>query len=235
MPGQAALEHALATAAAEPEGTQPNGDPAKAAEPVVLVADLAYASRFAVDGSAPSSTAGSARPHMRGGTPPVTLGGRHVAIMHTVYKRGGRSLYALAAYAFTATPPFTIEAISRPFTIGGGATPYPIGLLATRKHLYLSYGIADSEWAVAKLDRARLLDALVPVRTEPLLTSPSDGAEPQQGSITSGSGPKKDTVAVPSIRATARREAQGGRTTLPTRIHLLRHAPAGVAEALAAT
>ena len=66
--------------------------------------------------------------------------------------------------------------------------------------------------------------------------TPSDGAEPQQlGSIASGSRPEKYSAAVPSDRATARHEAQAGKPTLPTRIHLLRHAPAGVAEALVAT
>ena len=36
----------------------------------------------------------------------------------------------MAAYTFSAKPPFAIEAMTPAFTLGGHATPYPIGLLA---------------------------------------------------------------------------------------------------------
>ena len=63
--------------------------------------------------------------------------------MHTVLRRGGRSLYALAAYTFEATPPFAIVGMSRPFSLGL-PTPYPIGLIANGRHeLHLSCGVAD--------------------------------------------------------------------------------------------
>ena len=66
-------------------------------------------------------------------------------------------------------------AVTRPFLLGGHATPYPIGLVATRRALYLSYGAADSEWHVASINRTALMRSLVDVRTEamPLATSAS--------------------------------------------------------------
>lgn len=45
-------------------------------------------------------------------------------------------------------------------------TPFPTGLVATKAHLYLSYGVADADWRIAQLDRAKLLASLVPVHTE---------------------------------------------------------------------
>ena len=46
--------------------------------------------------------------------------------------------------------------------LGGHTTPYPIGLIAAKKHLLLSYGVADRDWHIAKLSREELLAALVP-------------------------------------------------------------------------
>ena len=97
----------------------------------------------------------------------MRLGGRYVAFMHTVLRRGGKSLYSVAAYAFSTSPPFAIEAMSPPFSPDGHATPYPMGLIATGKRLLLSYGVADREWYVAEIDKQRLLRSLVPVRTAP--------------------------------------------------------------------
>ena len=147
-----------------------------------LHADLLHATKLSTAGGhdwEPSSPVvfspdPKRRPLLRGGTPPVWLAGRYVAIMHTVYQRAGRSLYALAAYSFRAAPPYAIDAMSAPFSLSARPTPYPIGLLATRRHLYLSYGVEDSEWLIAKLDRQKLLDALVPVRTERLTSLPEE-------------------------------------------------------------
>ena len=58
---------------------------------------------------------------IRGREPPSFLG-----MMHTVLKRKGQSMYTVAAYTFSATPPFQITGISRPFGLGGLPTPYPI-------------------------------------------------------------------------------------------------------------
>ena len=42
------------------------------------------------------------RPDMRGGTPPVRLGkNRFLAVMHTVVRQRGRSMYAASAYIFS--------------------------------------------------------------------------------------------------------------------------------------
>ena len=156
--------------------------------PVEVSAELVYATRFEhADSEAPAGRAGRggaaslpqhsegsdapSRPQLRGGTPPVRIDKtRHLAIMHTVIRRGGKSRYAVAAYTFSTRPPFAIQAVSRPFDLGGHATPYPVGLVSTAdgKDLLLSYGFADSAWHVARLSRNALLKSLVPVRTEPM-------------------------------------------------------------------
>ena len=201
------LEAALTAA----EGAHVAGaEEARLASSLALEADVVHVTRFAsADESAQPS-----RPSMRGGTPPVRIGGRHVAFMHAVYKRPcqppqcrgntHQSLYTVAAYAFASSPPYAIEAISPPFMLGGHTTPYPIGLVATKKHLLLSYGVADRDWHIAKLSREELLATLVPVATEDL------------------------------TQATLSKARQASGRELPShRIHLVRGTPASVREALA--
>ena len=60
----------------------------------------------------------------------------------------------MAAYTFEARPPFALTSVSSPFVLAGRATPYPIGLVATRRHLLLSYGADDSEWCAHRHTRA---------------------------------------------------------------------------------
>jgi hypothetical protein len=170
----AVLAAAVAAAAADDAGAD--------ALPREVTAELAYATRFEAsparaDGGA---AAEQTRPQLRGGTPPLRVGPRTLlALMHTVVKREGKAAYAVAAYSFGAAPPFAIEAVSRPLALGARPTPYPLGLVhsADASELLLSYGVADREWHVARLSRAALLAALVPVRTEalPLPPAASDG------------------------------------------------------------
>lgn len=190
--------------------------------PEEVEAELVYATRFehsdgeaaagrtGIDGAAEASasSAASTRPQLRGGTPPVRIDKRrYLAIMHTVVRRGGKSRYAVAAYTFAARPPFAIEAVSRPFTLGVHATPYPVGLVSSSdgKHLLLSYGAADSSWHVARLSRRALLASLIPVRTEPM----PHAFDPAEDDGHTGS-------------------------TLPTRLHFARGAPESVREEVVA-
>lgn len=170
-PSALAKAEARASAAAEAGGRD------ESSARLEVIAELVYASRFAEQGDGGSddvaeakagakAAAKAARPAMRGGTPAVRIGGRYLAFMHMVWKRDGRSLYAVAGYTFSGSPPFAIEAMTRPFSLSGHATPYPVGLVASGRHLLLSYGVQDREWHVARLDKAALLAALVPVRTE---------------------------------------------------------------------
>ena len=162
--------------------------------PVEVIAELVSVTRFeespeadaeelspidaiaaSLQGNVPS------RPDMRGGTPPVRLGkNRFLAVMHTVVRQRGRSMYAASAYIFSAHPPFAIEAVSRPLNLGH-QTPYPVGLVHERgesgDHLLLSYGVADTEWHIARLSTKALLRALVPVRTE-AMPNAGTAAEP---------------------------------------------------------
>ena len=72
----------------------------------------------------------------------------------------------------------------------------------------------DSEWLVAKLDKQKLLDALVPVRTEPLpLPQPQQAPHEQQAPQTSGTGADL---------------ADDG--SLPHRLHFFRGAPEAAQE-----
>ena len=200
------LEAALTAA----EGAHVAGaEEARLASSLALEADVVHVTRFAsADESAQPS-----RPSMRGGTPRVRIGGRHVAFMHAGTSGHAShhsavevriNLYTVAAYAFASSPPYAIEAISPPFMLGGHTTPYPIGSGCHEKHLLLSYGVADRDWHIAKLSREELLATLVPVATEDL------------------------------TQATLSKARQASGRELPShRIHLVRGTPASVREALA--
>ena len=76
----------------------------------------------------------------------MRLGQNYLAFLHVVQHHTGRSMYRVAAYTFDARPPFAITSVSPPFLLAGRGTPYPIGLVASKRHLLLSYGADDSEW-----------------------------------------------------------------------------------------
>ena len=204
---------ALAAAERNAEAAAQRGDPPQSE----VTAELVHSSRFTLDRPADDRDASITRPMMRGGTPPVKLGGRHVAFMHTVWRRGGRSMYAIAAYAFSAAPPFAIEAVTPPFSLGRHATPYPIGLVASKRHLLLSYGVADRTWYVAKIDRDQLLAALVPVRTD-------DQTDAVLGQA-NRSGAQGEPGAMPGAVHHA----------LPRQLHFFRSVPADVRAAMVAS
>jgi hypothetical protein len=205
---QAAADAADAVHADE----EPAGTPLEAPR-LEVVADVAHVTRFATSAGDQSSRT---RPSMRGGSPPLRVGDRFVAFMHTVYKRGAKSMYTAAAYTFAAQPPFAIESISQPFIPGGVATPYPIGLAQTddHRHLLLSYGVSDNDWHVAKLDLAALFTSLVPILTDDQTGSvvhvDDDESSPTRG---------YDEAAIAG---------------LPRTLHFFRGTPSGVREAVRA-
>ena len=132
--------------------------------------DVAHATRLRRDASDPARRDGA--PLLRGGTPAVRLDdARYLAIMHSISRRGSASVYRAAAYTFASRPPFELLEVSPPFALAHLA--YPVGIELTKRHVYLSYGVDDVDWAIAKLDRTALLAALVPVSTEP---APADDA-----------------------------------------------------------
>ena len=211
----AAAEAAAAAAAATTAETADG--PAHA--PVETVAELQYGSQFDIPKGKGASAAAAQRPSLRGGTPALRLtDDRYLAFMHTVQKRGSKSGYALAAYTFEAKPPFAIVEMSHPFHIGMKHTPYPISLVAgtslgkpagggsSRETLLLSYGSADSDWMIARLDRKEVLAALVPLKTKPHSLRPSPEA------AADGSGER----------------------ALPLKLHLFQGAPPDVVDELMA-
>ena len=187
-----------------------------------VYAELAYATRFEEapngEGDVPRAiqfdvNESSLRPMLRGGTPPILLDANKrtgeppsfLGMMHTVLKRKGQSMYTVAAYTFSATPPFQITGISRPFGLGGLPTPYPINLVqssADRRELLLSYGTDDTDWRIARLKRKDLIKSLVPVRTEPLpeTEKPPAAVLPTRLHFVTGTPPEVRTQVVADIK-----------------------------------
>ena len=160
----------------------PPASAAASAAPATVDVTLTHATRFArppAENAAAEAAAAAGRPELRGGTPAVRIDrSTFLAFLHSVQRRGGRSVYRVAAYTFDAAPPFAVTAISPPFALGRHALPYPIGVHATKRHLYLSYGASDAAWFVAKLDRAALLATLIPVHTEAAPRAAAGAAPP---------------------------------------------------------
>lgn len=122
---------------------------------------------------------------LKGGTPGILIDHQYyLAIFHstikmtTVHSNGQEILhYFMGAYTFAKKPPFAITHISpmplvaKGFYSGKIYTPYwrplhvvfPCGLLDDGSYLWITYGRQDHEIWVAKVDKRRLLDSLVPV------------------------------------------------------------------------
>lgn len=124
---------------------------------------------------------------LRGGTPALRYNDHYLAFFHSsklmtsVHNPKQARHYFIGAYIFQATLPFTITHMS-PFPIIGnnfyhGATykPYwgtivavfPCGFIDHDDYLWLSYGRQDHELWVAKIDKKKLYESLVPVSAVP--------------------------------------------------------------------
>lgn len=123
---------------------------------------------------------------LRGGTPAVLDGDEYIAFFHssknlpTVHSEGKTMLhYVMGAYTFKAQPPFEITRMSPEPIVGPGfyhgpahktwkplRVVFPCGLVVEKDLLWLSYGRQDNEVWIAKIDKQKLLNSLVPVTTK---------------------------------------------------------------------
>lgn len=122
---------------------------------------------------------------LRGGTPALLQGNQYLAFFHSSKKMAtvhsqGRILqhYFVGAYTFAAHPPFEITGISPEPIIGKNFyhglkyktwkplhVVFPCGYVADDQFIWLVYGRQDHEIWVAKLDKQRILNSLIPVKT----------------------------------------------------------------------
>lgn len=120
---------------------------------------------------------------LRGGSPALRIGDEYLAFFHssknlpTVHSKGKTMLhYFMGAYTFSAEPPFAITRMSPGPLVGahfydGPAyktwkplrVVFPSGYVMLGDTIWLSYGKQDHEVWVAKIDKTRLLDSLIPV------------------------------------------------------------------------
>jgi predicted GH43/DUF377 family glycosyl hydrolase len=118
--------------------------------------------------------------HLRGSSAAQLVDGEYLAFFHSgVPLRTAASgfwtlwHYFAGAYTFSATPPFEITRISaKPIMSDWFYTdPYrikqvifPGGFVVKGPHIYMAYGKDDCEMWIATLDKAKLLQSLVPVK-----------------------------------------------------------------------
>lgn len=123
---------------------------------------------------------------LRGGTPALPIEDEYLGIFHSclelpsIHSSGAPVLhYFMGAYTFTRHPPFLITKISQEPLVGPSFyhgeiyNPYwkpvrvvfPCGLLEEDAFLWVSYGRQDHEMWLAKIDKEKLLESLVPVAT----------------------------------------------------------------------
>jgi predicted GH43/DUF377 family glycosyl hydrolase len=123
---------------------------------------------------------------LSGGTPALLLDGQYLALFHSwtpaasVHSQGETTAhYFIGAYTFSMYPPFAVTRISpTPITAPGMYSGqsysyywkpvqavFPCGLIAEGPYLWVAYGRQDHETWVMKLDKQKLLDSLVPVRS----------------------------------------------------------------------
>lgn len=122
---------------------------------------------------------------LRGGTPGLKIGEEYLSFFHssidlaTIHSQSKCvSHYFMGAYTFSAEPPFEITRISpapiiaKGFYEGESYAPYwkpvkaifPCGFVQDEKTVWVSYGRDDHEIWLVKLDKAKLLQSLVPVK-----------------------------------------------------------------------
>jgi predicted GH43/DUF377 family glycosyl hydrolase len=121
---------------------------------------------------------------LRGGTQAIRDGDHYLAFFHSsiIMKSmhsGDQEVphYFVGAYTFDAEPPFELRAISAQPLIGRNwyngkeYKPYwkpiqvifPCGLLVEDEYIYLTYGRQDHEMWVAKIDKKKMYESLIPI------------------------------------------------------------------------
>ncbi len=119
---------------------------------------------------------------LRGGTPAILDEGKYISFFHssqemeTVHSDGKKmSHYVMGAYRFSSEPPFAVTDIS-PLPIveknfyNAPAYPtwkplrvvFPMGIIAEKEYIWITYGRQDFEIWVAQLDKKRLYESLMP-------------------------------------------------------------------------
>lgn len=125
---------------------------------------------------------------LRGGTPAIRDGDEYLAFFHsstnlatTQSQEKIMAHYVMGAYTFSGKPPFEITRISTQPIVAGQfySEPYyttwkplrvvfPMGCIMEKEYLWVTYGRQDFEIWVAKIDKKRLYDSLIPCpRTTP--------------------------------------------------------------------
>ncbi|MCL4361237.1 hypothetical protein M1446_02675 [Candidatus Dependentiae bacterium] len=120
---------------------------------------------------------------LRGGTPALLDGDQYIAFFHSstylaTEQSGGKKMqhYFMGAYTFLPKSPFEIAHISPKPIIGknfySGPTyntrkplrvVFPMGCIANEDYIWITYGRQDNEMWVAKLDKKKLYESLIPV------------------------------------------------------------------------
>jgi predicted GH43/DUF377 family glycosyl hydrolase len=120
---------------------------------------------------------------LRGGTPALLENGEYLAFFHssinlpTEHSNGKVIIhYFMGAYTFSAEPPFTITKISSSPIISPGfykgasyktwrplRVVFPMGFISDERYIWLSYGRQDHEVWIAKLDKKKLFESLIPL------------------------------------------------------------------------
>lgn len=124
---------------------------------------------------------------LRGGTPALLHNGQYLAFFHSSIKMTSlnsfgeeRLHYFMGAYTFSKDPPFAITAISPEPIIGKHfytgieykhyfkpiRCVFPCGYISNRDYIWIAYGRDDHECWIAKLDKKRLLESLIPVTSD---------------------------------------------------------------------
>lgn len=121
--------------------------------------------------------------HLRGGTQAFLVDGNYLAFFHcsksmATAHSGGKNIphYFMGAYSFEKDPPFGLIGISPKPIVGKGfyhgpayktwkplRVVFPAGYIFDNTQVYVVYGRQDYEVWVAKLDKRKLLESLVPV------------------------------------------------------------------------
>jgi predicted GH43/DUF377 family glycosyl hydrolase len=121
---------------------------------------------------------------LRGGTPALLIGKEYLGFFHSSIEiatehSNGQVMphYFIGAYTFQKEPPFAITRISEKPIIGKQfykgknysyywkpvRVVFPCGFYFDHEYIWLTYGRQDHEIWIAKIDRAKLLESLVPV------------------------------------------------------------------------
>ncbi len=143
-----------------------------------------------VPGTSRCETVGSSKGSMkwtwgalRGGSPALFVDNQYLAFFHSsiemksVHSKGQKiSHYFMGAYTFSSKPPFSITSISPSPIVGKGFyhgkehptwkplhVVFPCGFVFDDNYIWVSYGRQDHEIWIAKLDRQKLMQSLIPV------------------------------------------------------------------------